>query len=109
MAFLHPEQHREGPVFTIKLCWLWIRWDDWFGIGEWPPKVGVVPEHHTDFIFSVIGEELGVIASLGVVLAFMAIVVRVYIAWNARDRFGMILGTGITFLIGFRRSLISGW
>ncbi|MFM1557578.1 MAG: FtsW/RodA/SpoVE family cell cycle protein, partial [Limisphaerales bacterium] len=64
---------------------------------------GFVPEHHTDFIFSVIGEELGVVASLLVVLAFAAIVIcGLYIAWHSRDRFGMILGTGITFLIGLQ-------
>jgi cell division protein FtsW len=43
------------------------------------------------------------VATIAVVVAFMAIVVcGLYIAWNARDRFGLILGTGITFLIGLQ-------
>ena len=43
------------------------------------------------------------VATLAVVLAFMAIVIcGLYIAWNARDRFGMVLGTGITFMIGLQ-------
>ena len=73
------------------------------GLGNGRQKLGFVPEHHTDFIFSVIGEELGVVASLLVVLAFAVIVIcGLYIAWQSRDRFGMILGTGITFLIGLQ-------
>ena len=43
------------------------------------------------------------VATIAVVVAFMIIVVcGLYIAWNARDRFGLILGTGITFLIGLQ-------
>ncbi|MFL2943499.1 MAG: putative lipid II flippase FtsW [Limisphaerales bacterium] len=105
MAFLHPEQHREGTGFQAYQAMLALGsgGTTGLGLGNGRQKLGFVPEHHTDFIFSVIGEELGVIASLGVVLAFMAIVVcGLYIAWNARDRFGMILGTGITFLIGLQ-------
>jgi cell division protein FtsW len=105
MAFLQPEQHREGAGFQAYQAMLALGsgGTTGLGLGNGRQKLGFVPEHHTDFIFSVIGEELGVIASLGVVLAFMAIVVcGLYIAWNARDRFGMILGTGITFLIGLQ-------
>src|SRR5262249_48278158 len=43
------------------------------GLGDGRQKFGFVPEHHTDFIFSVIGEELGLVATLLIVLAFMAI------------------------------------
>jgi len=45
------------------------------GLGDGRQKHGFVPEHQTDFIYSVIGEELGLIATLGVVLAFLAIVI----------------------------------
>jgi cell division protein FtsW len=73
------------------------------GLGDGRQKFGFVPEHHTDFIFSVIGEELGLIATLLVVLAFIAITVcGVYIAWNSTDTFGMLIASGITFLIGFQ-------
>jgi cell division protein FtsW len=71
------------------------------GLGDGRQKLGFVPEHHTDFIFSVIGEELGLVATLGVALGFLAIVMGgVYIAWNARDTFGMLMAAGLTFLIG---------
>ena len=73
------------------------------GLGDGRQKLGFVPEHHTDFIFSVIGEELGLAATLAVVLAFMAIVIcGVYIAWHACDTFGMLIAAGITALIGFQ-------
>ncbi len=73
------------------------------GLGDGRQKLGFVPEHHTDFIFSVIGEELGLIATLAVVVAFLVIVIcGVYIAWNARDTFGMLLASGITSLIGLQ-------
>ncbi len=73
------------------------------GLGDGRQKLGFVPEHHTDFIFSVIGEELGVIATLLVLLAFLAIVTcGIYIAWHSRDTFGMLIASGITFLIGFQ-------
>jgi len=73
------------------------------GLGEGRQKLGFVPEHHTDFIFSVIGEELGLIATLGVLLAFLMIVLcGVYIAWNAADTFGMLIAAGIACLIALQ-------
>jgi len=63
---------------------------------------GFVPEHHTDFILSIIGEELGLVTLL-VVAAFIVIVLAgVWISLRARDNFGLMLGCGITFLIGFQ-------
>jgi cell division protein FtsW len=73
------------------------------GLGDGRQKLGFVPEHHTDFIFSIIGEELGLIATLLVIAAFVAIVFcGIYIAMNSIDAFGLLLGSGITFLIGLQ-------
>jgi cell division protein FtsW len=73
------------------------------GLGDGRQKLGFVPEHHTDFIFSIIGEELGLIATLLVIAAFVAIVFcGIYIAMNSIDTFGLLLGSGITFLIGLQ-------
>ena len=73
------------------------------GLGDGRQKLGFVPEHHTDFIFSIVGEELGLIATLSVVAAFVAVVgCGIYIAGRAGDAFGLLLGTGITFLIGLQ-------
>lgn len=73
------------------------------GLGDGRQKLGRIPEHHTDFIFSIIGEELGLSATLFIMTAFFVIVVcGVYIAWHACDTFGMLLASGITFLIGLQ-------
>ena len=73
------------------------------GLGDGRQKLGFVAEHHTDFIFSIIGEELGLIATLLVIAAFVVIVsCGIYIAMNSIDTFGLLLGSGITFLIGLQ-------
>jgi cell division protein FtsW len=73
------------------------------GLGDGRQKLGFVPEHHTDFIFSIIGEELGLIATLLVVAAFVAIMIcGFWIAIHASDIFGLLLGSGLTFLIGMQ-------
>lgn len=73
------------------------------GLGDGRQKLGFVPEHHTDFIYSVIGEELGLVTTLLVLFAFAAILLSgVYIAWHARDTFGLLLGSGISFLIALQ-------
>jgi cell division protein FtsW len=73
------------------------------GLGDGRQKLGFLPEHHTDFIFSIVGEELGLIATLLVIIAFVAIIFcGMYIAMNSTDTFGFLLGSGITFLIGLQ-------
>src|SRR4029079_47230 len=73
------------------------------GLGDGRQKLGFVPEHHTDFILSVIGEELGLVATLAVLVAFIFLVIcGIYIAWNARDTFGLLLASGISLLIGLQ-------
>ncbi|HWN95628.1 MAG TPA: putative lipid II flippase FtsW [Methylomirabilota bacterium] len=105
MAFLHPEQHREGGGFQQYQAMLALGsgGTTGVGLGDGRQKYYYVPENHTDFIFSIIGEELGLVATLGVVLAFLGIALSgVYIAMRSCDRFGMMLGCGITFLISLQ-------
>ena len=67
------------------------------GVGASRAKWGFLPNAHTDFIFSIIGEELGMLGSLIVILLFAAFaLVGVRIALRAPDRFGMLLAAGIT-------------
>ena len=78
------------------------------GLGNGREK-GFVPEHHTDFIFSVIGEELGLIATLATLLAYIVLIFcGIYIARRARDTFGFLLASGITFLIGLQAAINVG-
>lgn len=70
------------------------------GLNQSMQKHYYLPEAHTDFIFAVGAEELGLIFSIGVVLLFlMFFVLSVYIARKAQDRFGRYLVMGMMFLI----------
>ena len=70
------------------------------GLGNGAEKHGYLPFAHTDFIFSMIGEELGLVATLGVVFCFVLITVAgLSIALNAPDHFGRLLGVGVTAVI----------
>jgi cell division protein FtsW len=63
-------------------------------------KMFCLPEPHTDFIFSVIGEELGLLGALALLGAFVVILWRgVVIARRAPDLFGSLLASGLTALI----------
>lgn len=79
------------------------------GLGNGRQKLAFVPEHHTDFILSVIGEELGLIATMGVVVAFVAIFCcGLFISMRAPDMFGMLVGSGVTFMIGVQAFINMG-
>jgi cell division protein FtsW len=76
------------------------------GLGDGMQKLGFVPELHTDFIFSVIGEELGLCATVPLLTAYLLIVLcGCYIAAHARDTLGRLLAIGITLLIGLQAFL----
>ena len=67
------------------------------GLGEGRAKWGFLPEAHTDFIFAIIGEELGLVGALTVVALFLALgLLGVRTALRAPDRFGMLVATGVT-------------
>lgn len=73
------------------------------GLGDSRQKLGYLPEHQTDFIFAIIGEELGLVATMLVLLAFVSLVIcGLCIAWKAADTFGLLLASGITFLIALQ-------
>ena len=73
------------------------------GLGDGRQKLGFLPEIHSDFIFANIGEELGLVATLSVVLAFLLIAVcGLYIAYRARDQFGCLMAIGVSALISYQ-------
>jgi cell division protein FtsW len=111
MAWIHPEQNKEGAGYQAYQAMIALGSGGWdgLGLGNGRQKLGFVPEHHTDFIFSIIGEELGLMATLGVVLLFIALVLcGVHIARRSNDTFGLLLGTGITFMIGLQAFINMG-
>lgn len=73
------------------------------GLGASRQKWSYVPNAHTDFIYAIIGEELGLAGTLGVLLLFVFLVyLGVRIARSAPDRFGLLLAGGITGTIGIQ-------
>jgi cell division protein FtsW len=70
------------------------------GLMEGVQKLGYLPEPHTDFIYAVIGEELGLIGATAILLCFCVIAWRgLRIASRAEDRFGALVALGLTTMI----------
>ena len=73
------------------------------GLGESIQKQYYLPECHTDFLFAVGAEELGLFFSIGVIILFAVFfAISVYIARKASDRFGRFLVIGMSFIIFFQ-------
>jgi len=111
MAFLDPEKHRLGAGFQqwISLMALGSGGVTGRGVGEGRLKMLYMPFAHTDFIFPMIGEEMGLICTVGVVVAFITLVVAGFIiGFHAPDRFGTLLATGLVGFIGVQAFLNIG-
>ena len=79
------------------------------GLGNGRLKMLYLPYAHTDFIFPMIGEELGLRFTLLVVFCFLLMLLAgALIAMNAKDRFGMLLGFGITIVIAIQAAINIG-
>ena len=70
------------------------------GLGQSRQKTLYMPEPHNDFIFSIIGEEVGLIGCLFIIALFLIFIWRgVRVAMNAKDTYGKLLAMGITSII----------
>ena len=101
-AFIDPWQDPRGSGFQIIQSWLALGGGGWLGrgIGESRQKLFYLPESHTDFIFAIIGEELGFVGAVAVVALFAVLVWRgLRVGLRAPDAFGAYLALGITVLI----------
>jgi cell division protein FtsW len=110
-SWLYLEENKDGVGYQAYQAMIALGSGGWtgLGLGNGRQKLGFVPEHHTDFIFSIIGEELGLVATLAVILAFVVIALcGLYIALRARDNFGTLLAAGITMLISLQAAINIG-
>jgi cell division protein FtsW len=104
-AWLHQELTKDGVGYQPWQAMIAFGSGGWMGLGlgNSRQKLGFIPEHHTDFIFAIIGEELGLVTTLAVVLLFVALMFcGFYIARRAGGPFGMLLAGGITFMISLQ-------
>jgi len=68
-----------------------------------------LPEHHTDFIFSVVGEELGFVGATIILAVFFLLINRIIkIAAEARDLYGTLVVVGLTSMLGFHVLINAG-
>ncbi len=105
MSFIRPWDDPTGTSFQIIQSFLSFGSGGLFGLGlgEGRQKLFFLPAPHTDFIFSVIGEELGLVGAMVVVLLFFVFTVRgIQIGLSLEDRFGTYLALGITLMISLQ-------
>jgi len=105
LAFLNPWEDPSNSGFQIIQSWIAFGSGGAFGqgLGESKQKLFFLPEAHTDFIFSVVGEELGFIGVIVIAAMFMLLIMRgMRTALNAPNEFGCLLAFGITMLIGLQ-------
>lgn len=109
MTFIDPWRDPAGKGFQIIQSMIGLHnghlWG--VGLGNGKEKLFYLPEAHNDFIFAVIGEELGLLGLVAVVLAYLYFVYRgLRIGWDCYqkygDLFGLLLATGITLALGLQ-------
>jgi rod shape determining protein RodA len=103
-SFLNPNSDPRGTGYSAHQSLIAVGSGGVHGQGLFHGQLiagNFVPEQHTDFIFSVAGEELGFIGSL-VIIALLAVILlrTMRIAWRADDQFGMLLAAGIGIWFG---------
>ena len=110
-AFMDPERFKDDA--GLQQMQALIAWGsggmEGLGLGNGRQKMLYLPYAHTDFIFPMIGEELGLRISLLVVFLFVVIIVcGLLIALHAKDRHGLLLGCGIVSLLGLQAAVNIG-
>lgn len=108
LIFLHPQMDPTGAgyhpmqsLLSFASGGFWGR-----GLGNGIQKMGFLPEDNTDFIFSVIAEELGFFGCLMVIALFIGLTVTGWqIARRAKDKFGKMVACGVTAMVGLQAAM----
>ncbi|MCX6856986.1 MAG: putative peptidoglycan glycosyltransferase FtsW, partial [Verrucomicrobia bacterium] len=111
MAITHLEKVKDGIGLQQWVSWLAFGSGgmNGRGLGEGRMKLSYLPEAHTDFIFPMVGEELGLWGVLATVAAFIVLLFAgMCISSYAPSRFGKLLGFGLTFLLSLEALLNMG-
>jgi len=102
LAFLDPWKDPRGTGFHIiqSLLALGSGGLTGLGLGHSTQKFFYLPERHTDFIFAIIGEELGLVGAVGVIVLFILLAIWGFrISSRLPDRYGILLTTGLTSML----------
>lgn len=109
LAFLDPWQDPAGKGFQVIQSFIGLHHGRFFGVGlgNGKEKLFYLPEAHNDFIFSVIGEELGFLGTGSLILVYFLLIYRGFkIASEAylrtQERFSFFFAVGITLAIGLQ-------
>lgn len=111
VIFLNPWSDKRGAGFQIIQSFIAIGSGGLFGVGlgQSRQKLFYLPASHTDFIFSIIGEELGFLGAAAVVVLFMLFVWEgMKITFSAADNFGKLLSMGLVSLIALEAAINIG-
>jgi cell division protein FtsW len=111
LAFMNPEKYAAGEFYQQEqgLIAMGSGGTNGLGLGESRQKMQYLPYAHTDFIFPVIGEELGLKFTLGTVFAYLLLGgCGILVAMNARDRFGTLVGFGCVMMIALQAAVNIG-
>ena len=106
LIFLHPETDPRGLGYHITQSQLAIGSGGLVGQGLGQGALsqnGFVPENWTDFVFSVIGEELGLLGSWGLLLLAALLAAQLLrVTWHCKDRYEALVSSGVCTLLGFQ-------
>jgi cell division protein FtsW len=105
LAAFHPQSDPLGAGYQLLQGYIALGSGGWWGVGLGASrqKWRYVPNAHTDFIFAILGEEMGLVGEIVVLSMFVLILYAgVRIAMNAPDTFGRLLAAGITSWIGLQ-------
>ncbi|MBW1972344.1 MAG: putative lipid II flippase FtsW [Spirochaetes bacterium] len=111
LAFIDPWKDPEKTGFQIIQSFIAFVSGGKFGLGlgESQQKLFFLPAAHTDFIFAILGEEMGLLGVFVVVFLFSIIVILGFrIAWRIKEPFGTYLATGIVVMIALQTIINMG-
>lgn len=107
--FLNPWQYADRGGYQIIQSLFALASGGIVGLGLGSGFPDLIPAVHTDFIFSLLGEELGLLGTLGVIVIFFVLVIRgLRLALDAPDDFGKLLAFGFSSLLALQALIIIG-
>jgi rod shape determining protein RodA len=105
-AFLNPLGDIQGSGYQLYQSQIAVGSGSWFGKGltnGTQNALDLLPVQNTDFVFAILGEELGFLGAMAVIALFVALLWRLLTAaWRSKDPFGMLFGSGLAAMVLFQ-------